>query len=59
MIDKETLTSDELKTIVFGNEPPTVEKPALQEPPPVIVELSKPAQLEQPKIPDASASPQT
>ena len=59
LIDKETLTSDELKTIVFGNEPPTVEKPALEEPPPVIVELSKPAQLEQPKIPDASASPQT
>ncbi|MBE8952119.1 MAG: ATP-dependent zinc metalloprotease FtsH [Quinella sp. 1Q7] len=59
LIDKETLTSDELKTIVFGNESPTVEKPALQEPPPVIVELSKPAQLEQPKIPDASASPQT
>ena len=59
LIDKETLTSDELKAIVFGNESPTVEKPALQEPPPVIVELSKPAQLEQPKIPDASASPQT
>ena len=59
LIDKETLTSDELKAIVFGNEPPTVEKPALEEPPPVIVELSKPAQLEQPKIPDASASPQT
>ena len=49
LIDKETLTSDELKSIVFGNEPPQIE----------IVELSKPAQLEQPKIPDASASPQT
>lgn len=59
LIDKETLTSDELKTIVFGAEPPTVEKPALEEPPPVIVELSKPAKVEQQEIPDAPASPQT
>jgi cell division protease FtsH len=55
LIDRETLTSDELKTIVFGNEPPQIEQPPVEEPPPVIVELSKPTEVEQPKISDDSS----
>lgn len=55
LIDRETLTADELKTIVFGNEPPQIEQPPVEEPPPVIVELSKPAEIEQPKISDDSS----
>ena len=43
LIDKETLSAEELKQIVFGAEETTVEKPPaeIEEPPPVTVELSK------------------
>ena len=49
LIDKETLSAEELKQIVFGAEETTVEKPPaeIEEPPPVTVELSK-------EIPDTS-----
>lgn len=52
LLDKETLTSQELKDIVFGAEVPEFEKPFIKEPP--TVELNKPAQLEQPTAPDGS-----
>lgn len=55
LIDKETLSAQELKDIVFGKEVPTLPKPPVNdEPPPVIVELSKPEEVQQPKIPDGS-----
>ena len=56
LIDKETLSAEELKDIVFGAEQTTVEKPPveIEEPPPVTVELTKAKEVEQPKIPDAS-----
>ena len=49
LIEKETLSADELKDVVFGAQETTVEKPPaeIEEPPPVKVELSK-------EIPDAS-----
>lgn len=56
LIDKETLTAQELKDIVFGEEKTEFEKPFIKDPPsppePVSVELIKPAEDEQPKIPD-------
>ena len=57
LLDKETLTAQELKDIVFGVEPPTIENPFVKDPPsspPVVVELSKPAEVEQPKVPDGT-----
>ena len=56
LIDKETLTSQELKDIVFGAQETEIEKPpaVIEEPPPVQVELTKATEVEQPKIPDAS-----
>lgn len=51
LLDKETLTSQELKDIVFGAQVPEFEKPFIKEP---TVELNKPAELEQPKLPDGS-----
>ena len=51
LLDKETLTAQELKDIVFGAQ--EIEKPPAEiEQPPVQVELTKPPQIEQPKIPD-------
>ena len=52
LLDKETLTAQELKDIVFGAEVPEFEKPFIKEPPPV--DLNKPTQLEQPTVPDGS-----
>ena len=57
LLDKETLTAQELKDIVFGTEPPTFENPFEKDPPsspPVIVELSKPEVAEQPQVPDGT-----
>ena len=53
LLDKETLTAQELKDIVFGAEVPEFEKPFIKEPP--TVELNKPAQLEQPPVSDDSS----
>ena len=53
LIDKETLSAQELKEIVFGEEKVELEKPLIKEPPPVTVELTKPAEVEQPKFPDS------
>ena len=54
LMDKETLTAQELKEIVFGKDTPELEMPpAENEPPPVLVELKKPVDVEQPKMPDA------
>ena len=55
LIDKETLTAQELKDIVFGEEQTEFEKPFIKEPPPVQVELVKPEVVEQPKLNDDSA----
>ncbi|MBE8949146.1 MAG: ATP-dependent zinc metalloprotease FtsH [Quinella sp. 3Q1] len=54
LIDKETLSAEELKEIVFGTTETEIEKPpaVIEEPPPVTVELTKPTEVEQPKIPD-------
>ena len=53
LMDKETLSAQELKDIVFGAEKTELEKSLIKEPPPVTVELTKPvAEVEQPKIPD-------
>ena len=55
LLDKETLSAQELKDIVFGADVPEFEQPfEKDEPPPVPVELTKPAQVEQPKLPDES-----
>ena len=55
LIDKETLTAQELKEIVFGEDKPEFEMPPPKdEPPPVLVELKKPVVVEQPKMPDGS-----
>ncbi|MBR7024650.1 MAG: ATP-dependent zinc metalloprotease FtsH [Selenomonadaceae bacterium] len=54
LIDKETLTAQELKEIVFGEEPTEFEKPFIKEPPPVTVELTKSEEVEQTKLPDSS-----
>ena len=54
LIDKETLSADELKEIVFGEKQTEFEKPSLEEPPPVLVDLSKPEDIEQPKIPEGT-----
>ena len=51
LIDRETLTAQELNDIVFGKEVPQIEKAVS---PPVIVDLSKP-DVEQPKFPDSSS----
>ena len=56
LMDKETLTAQELKDIVFGAEKKILlDKPSVEEPPPesVTVELVKPVEVE-PKIPDGS-----
>ncbi|MBQ7454386.1 MAG: ATP-dependent zinc metalloprotease FtsH, partial [Selenomonadaceae bacterium] len=46
LMDKETLTAQELKEIVFGKDVPTLQQPvAVDEPPPVIVDLSKPEEI--------------
>ena len=55
LIDKETLSAQELKDIVFGEQKTEFEKPFLKEPPPVTVDLGKPEVVEQPKFPDGSA----
>ena len=54
LIDRETLTAQELKDIVFGAEQKEFEKPPveIEEPPPVIVELKKSEEIAQTKIPD-------
>ncbi|MBQ4404146.1 MAG: ATP-dependent zinc metalloprotease FtsH [Selenomonadaceae bacterium] len=54
LIDKETLSAEELKEIVFGATETEIEKPpaVIEEPPPVTVDLTKPTEVEQPKIPD-------
>ena len=54
LIDKETLTAQELKDIVFGEEQTEFEKPFIKEPPPVTVELTKSEEVEQTKLPDSS-----
>ena len=60
LIDKETLTAQELKDIVFGEDKINLEKPSVEdEPPPpfelVTVEPVKPEEeVEQSKIPDGS-----
>ena len=56
LIDRETLTAQELKDIVFGAEQTEIEKPPveIEEPPPVIVDLKKSDEIEQTKIPDTS-----
>ena len=60
LLDKETLSSQELKDIVFGVEPPTLENPFVKDPPsspPVVVALSKPDEVKQadePKVPDGT-----
>ena len=54
LIDRETLSAQELKDIVFGAEKTELEKPFIAEPPPVTVELTKPEEVEQTKIPDSS-----
>ena len=56
LMDKETLSAQELKDIVFGAEKTELEKSLIKEPPPVTVELTKSAaeEVEQPKIPDTS-----
>lgn len=56
LIDKETLSAQELKDIVHGVEVPEIEQPFIKEPPPVTVDLSKPEVVEQPKLPDESSS---
>ena len=53
LMDKETLTAQELKDIVFGAEKISLEKPKDEPPPPEPVDLVK--EVEQPKIPDGSA----
>ena len=62
LLDKETLSAQELKDIVFGVEPPTIENPFMKDPPsspPVPVELTKPEVVEQPaeqaQVPDDTA----
>ena len=53
LMDKETLSEQELKDIVFGAEKTELEKSLIKEPLPVTVELTKPVEeVEQPKIPD-------
>ena len=54
LIDKETLSAEELKAIVFGEEKTEFEKPFIKEPPSVTVELTKAEEVEQPKVPDSS-----
>ena len=55
LMDKETLTAQELKDIVFGEDKTEFEMPLNKEdPPPVLVELKKPVVIEQPKMPDGS-----
>ena len=56
LLDKETVTAQELKDIVFGAKETEIEKPPveIEQPPPVIVELTKPAKVEE-KIPDNSS----
>ncbi len=64
LLDKETLSAQELKDIVFGTEPPKLENPFTKDPPsppPVEVELSKPEVVEQPadrpQVPDTNPTP--
>ena len=52
LIDKETLSAQELKDIVFGVEVPEIEQPFIKDPPPV--DLAKPEVVEQPEVPDNS-----
>ena len=52
LIDKETLSAQELKEIVFGEEKIELEKPLIKEPPPI--ETIKLEEVEQPKFPDSS-----
>ena len=54
LMDKETLTAQELKDIVFGGEKISLEKPK-DEPPPEVVSVDLVKEVEQPKIPDGSA----
>ena len=57
LMDKETLSAQELKEIVFGEEKTEFEKPFIKDddPPPVTVELTKPENIEPPKMPDTPA----
>ena len=57
LMDKETLSAQELKDIVFGEEKTEFEKPFIKDddPPPVTVELTKPENIEPPKMPDTPA----
>ena len=50
LIDKETLSAQELKEIVFGEEQTEFEKPFIKEPPSVSVDLVKPEVVEEPKL---------
>ena len=52
LLDKETLSAQELKDIVFGAEVPEIEQPPVDPP---TVNLDKPDVFEQPKISDDSA----
>jgi cell division protease FtsH len=55
LIDKETLSAQELKDIVFGEEKPEFEIPFVKDdPPPVPVNLVKSSEVEQPKFDDGS-----
>ena len=49
LLDKETLSAQELKDIVFGADVPEIEQPPVEPPP---VDLNKPDVFEQPKISD-------
>ena len=51
LMDKETLSSDDLKAIVFAK-PPTIEQLLTKEPP---IDLSKPDEVNQPNVPDNSS----
>ncbi len=51
LMDKETLSSDDLKAIVFAK-PPTIEQLLTKEPP---IDLSKPDEVNHPNVPDNSS----